>query len=49
MREYYITFESLEDNEVYTGCGHGSGPSDAIADFLSYYPCAKILAVKARW
>ena len=46
MKEYYITYISLEDGEIYTGCGHGFGPREAIKEFLSYYQSAKILSVK---
>lgn len=46
MKEYYITYLSYEDGEVYIGCGHGNNGQDAVKDLMSYASVIEIIEVK---
>lgn len=46
MREYYITFESLEGNEILTCVGHGYNGQEAVRELMAYASVLRIIEVR---
>ena len=46
MKEYYITFESLDGKEILTCIGHGYNGQEAVRELMDYASVLRIIEVR---